>query len=109
MDATIYTVLGTLTGSLDIRILTSLIPPDFALEGKKFRTQHTSFSVTARTTKDFHDRFIIIDAKECYLLGASIKDAGNKSFAIVPLLDPPVVKFFTQYSETVWKTATNLF
>ena len=30
----------------------------------------------------FGDRFIIIDRKEVYHIGASIKDAGKKSFGI---------------------------
>ena len=109
MDGTIYTVLGTLNGYLGIRILTSKIPTDFTLEGKKFVQQHGSFTVEARTTKDFHDRFIVIDGKECYLLGASIKDAGNKSFTIIPLRDLPVVEFFRKYAEDVWSLSTPLF
>lgn len=35
----------------------------------------------AKTNK-FHDRFIIIDNKEMYHLGASIKDLGKKCFGI---------------------------
>ena len=35
----------------------------------------------AKTNK-FHDRFIIIDNKELYHLGASIKDLGKKCFGI---------------------------
>lgn len=35
----------------------------------------------AKTDK-FHDRFILIDNKEMYHLGASIKDLGRKCFAI---------------------------
>ena len=35
----------------------------------------------AKTDK-FHDRFIILDEKETYHLGASIKDLGKKCFGI---------------------------
>lgn len=35
----------------------------------------------AKTNK-FHDRFIVIDNKEMYHLGASIKDLGRKCFGI---------------------------
>jgi hypothetical protein len=82
-----------------ILILTSKIPADFALEGMKFTQQHKSFALETKQTKDFHDRFIIIDDSACYLLGASIKDAGSKGFTIVPLHDAPVVEFFLQYAE----------
>jgi hypothetical protein len=109
MDGTMYTVLSTLNGSLQIRILTSKVPNDFSLEGKKFKLQHTSFTLEVRTTKDFHDRFIVIDGKDCYLLGASIKDAGNKSFTIVPLKDSSVVQFFLNHAEDAWNNAAPLF
>ena len=33
-------------------------------------------------TNQFHDRFIIIDNKELYHCGASLKDLGKKCFAI---------------------------
>ena len=36
-------------------------------------------------TDAFHDRFMILDQKVAYHIGASIKDAGKKSFAISPL------------------------
>jgi len=35
-----------------------------------------------RFTDEFHDRFIILDQKEMYHIGASIKDAGKKAFEI---------------------------
>ena len=34
-----------------------------------------------KQTKNFHDRFIIIDNKEVYHIGASLKDLGHKVFA----------------------------
>jgi hypothetical protein len=33
-------------------------------------------------TDEFHDRFLILDNKEIYHIGASIKDAGKKAFEI---------------------------
>jgi len=49
-----------------------------------------------------------LDDKECYLLGASIKDAGARGFVIVPLKDVPVVKFFRDYAEKVCDVARPL-
>jgi hypothetical protein len=88
MDGTIYQVLGTLiSAKMTVKILTSKVSSDFVLEGRKFVKQHTQFCLEFRRTKDFHDRFIILDQTKCYLIGASIKDAGNKGFAIVELED----------------------
>lgn len=48
----------------------------------------------AKTNK-FHDRFIIIDDKEMYHLGASIKDLGKKCFGINKIEDMKIIeKFF---------------
>ena len=56
----------------------------------KFNAQYTS--VRIKTTTDFHDRFLIIDDKEGYFIGASIKDAGKKSFAITKIEDGNLVQ-----------------
>lgn len=56
----------------------------------KFNAQYQSLSV--KTTTDFHDRFLIIDDKEGYFIGASIKDAGKKSFAITKMEDGNLVQ-----------------
>lgn len=106
MDGSIYTLLSTLSPrNLAIRILTSKVPTDFALEGTKFTKQHQGFTIETRAAKDFHDRFIVVDGTQCHLLGASITDAGNRAFTIVPLRDMPVVEFFLKHAEDVWSTA----
>jgi hypothetical protein len=93
---------------VNVRILTSKHPADFALEAKKFMKQHPGFSVEIRKTKDFHDRFIFRDQTRCYLLGASIKDAGNKGFTVVPLQEPSIVRFILDHADQVWASATPL-
>ena len=49
----------------------------------KFNSQYPKLAV--KISKDFHDRFFIIDRNEVYHIGASIKDAGKKSFGITKL------------------------
>ena len=56
----------------------------------KFNAQYPK--LTAKISKDFHDRFLIIDRKEVYHIGASIKDAGKKSFGITKLEDEDLTK-----------------
>jgi len=48
-----------------------------------FNRQYGGLSV--RTSKNFHDRFLIIDDKVLYLIGASLKDLGWKCFAFTKL------------------------
>ena len=49
----------------------------------KFNEQHGGLTVTV--SKNFHDRFIAIDGKRLYLVGASLKDLGWKCFAFTEL------------------------
>ena len=108
MDGSIFQVLSTIQTAMPVRVLTAKHPADFVLESKKFVKQHSGFSVETRITKDFHDRFIIVDGDHCYLLGASIKDAGNRGFTIVPLQEPALTKFILDHADQVWATATPL-
>ena len=56
----------------------------------KFNAQYPKLLV--KTTTDFHDRFLIIDKTEVYHIGASIKDAGKKSFGITKIEDKELIK-----------------
>ena len=49
----------------------------------KFNAQYGGLSV--KTSMAFHDRFLIIDDKELYLIGASLKDLGKKCFGFTAL------------------------
>ena len=51
---------------------------------EKFNKQNPSLVV--RTTGSFHDRFLILDGKELYHLGASLKDLG-RLYCAVPKMD----------------------
>lgn len=56
----------------------------------KFNAQYPKLSV--KIIMDFHDRFLILDKSEVYHIGASIKDAGKKSFGITKIEDKDLVK-----------------
>ena len=53
---------------------------------QKFNQQYSGLSV--KRTNLFHDRFIIIDEIRTYHIGASVKDAGKKCFAVSEVRDP---------------------
>ena len=50
---------------------------------KTFNAQYQKLAV--RYNESFHDRFLIIDDRELYLIGASLKDLGKKCFAFTKL------------------------
>lgn len=55
-----------------------------------FNAQYPVLEV--RYTKVFHDRFIILDGKTAYHVGASLKDAGKKCFGINRIQDTDIVE-----------------
>ena len=65
---------------------TSLTARDVAT----FNAQYPTLKV--KHTTAFHDRFLILDGAEGYLIGASLKDAGKKSFAIAKLEDSNIIE-----------------
>ena len=56
-----------------------ILPADVA----KFNAQYPTLSVRFR--ENFHDRFLVVDDRELYLIGASLKDLGKKCFAFTKL------------------------
>lgn len=65
--------------NVSVTIYTNTITKELKLDLAKYNKQYRNIS--AKTTKDFHDRFLIIDNKEVYHIGASLKDLGKKVFA----------------------------
>lgn len=55
-----------------------------------FNSQYPLLEV--RYTKVFHDRFLILDKKNVYHIGASLKDAGKKCFGISLIEDDGIVR-----------------
>ena len=75
----VYVVVATAgKGSLSVKDIT------------KFNAQYPKLLL--KTTTDFHDRFLILDKSEVYHIGASIKDAGKKSFGITKIEDKDFIK-----------------
>ncbi len=80
VDDSILKMLSKKNDEVEVIILTSNKSNIQNLDVQKFNKEYPTLKV-AKTNK-FHDRFIIIDNKELYHLGASIKDLGKKCFAI---------------------------
>lgn len=71
--------------NVDITIHTHTITKALKVDLEKYNTQYKAISL--KTNKDFHDRFLIIDNKEIYHIGASLKDLGKKVFAFSKMED----------------------
>ena len=64
--------------NINFTIYTSTISKQLKLDFEKYSKQYKNISL--KTFKSSHDRFLIIDKKEIYHLGASLKDLGKKWF-----------------------------
>lgn len=80
IDDNVLKMLTKKKSHTEVVILTSDKSNIDTLDIKKFNKEYPILKV-AKTNK-FHDRFIVIDNKEMYHIGASIKDLGKKCFAI---------------------------
>lgn len=79
MDETTVTQLTKKTKDVKVLLLTKNETRQLALDVKKANEQYGQFEL--KTFDKTHDRFLIIDGKEVYHLGASLKDLGKKWFA----------------------------
>ena len=90
VDDSIFKMLTKKKSNIEVIILTSNKSNIQNIDIQKFNKEYTFLKVT-RTNK-FHDRFIIIDNKEMYHLGASIKDLGKKCFGINKIEDVKIIE-----------------
>lgn len=65
--------------NIKVAIYTNVISKQLKQDFEKYSKQYDN--ITLKTFKDSHDRFLILDKKEIYHIGASIKDLGKKWFA----------------------------
>ncbi|UYF43254.1 virulence RhuM family protein [Aliarcobacter cryaerophilus] len=78
IDDTVFTLFSKYL-NINFTIYTSTISKQLKLDFEKYSKQYKNISL--KTFKSSHDRFLIIDKKEIYHLGASLKDLGKKWFA----------------------------
>ena len=80
IDEDTLTHLAKKAEQVTVRLYTKTISKQTKLDLKKVNEQHANtFEISE--FKSSHDRFLIIDQKELYHLGASLKDLGKKWFA----------------------------
>ncbi len=82
-DKTIFQMLsGRSVAGLMVRILCSKCAPAVAAEAGRFAAQYSGVTIETRQSRDFHDRFIVIDRSACIHVGSSLKDAGRTACLI---------------------------
>ncbi len=90
IDDSILKMLSKKNKEVEVVILTSSNSNIRKIDIQKFNSQYPSLKLSY--TNKFHDRFIVIDNKDLYHIGASLKDLGKKCFAISKIEDIEYIK-----------------
>ena len=94
IDDSILNMIAKKNKNVEVVIITSNNSKISNLDIKKFNQEYPKLEL-AKTSK-FHDRFIVIDNKELYHVGASLKDLGKKCFAISKIEDIEYIESIEQ-------------
>ena len=85
VDETTLLMLSKRESGVSATIYTSKISRQLQLDMERHNAQYPPVQV--HTYKDSHDRFLLIDDKDVYHIGASLKDLGKKMFAFSKMND----------------------
>ena len=106
-DTTVFQMLsGRPMAGFTIRILCSKYATALSAEANRFAAQYGGVRIEIRQSRDFHDRFVIIDGKTCVHIGASIKDAGRTACMISRVEDDITRTALLNALATAWAGAT---
>ena len=78
IDESVLTLFNKRKKEVTVQILTKKITKELLLDLNEHNEQYPKIEI--KEFKDSHDRFLIIDNKEIYHFGASLKDLGKKWF-----------------------------
>lgn len=79
VDETVLTIFAKRNQNVKATIFTQNISPQLQLDLQKHNAQYAAIEL--KTLTGSHDRFLVIDNRELYHIGASLKDLGKKWFA----------------------------
>ena len=79
IDESIFTLFTKRTKGVTVIFYTNSISKHLLLDSQKYNAQYEAIEI--KEFKQSHDRFLIIDEKDIYHFGASLKDLGKKWFA----------------------------
>ena len=83
VDESVLLMLSKRNPGVSATVYTQKITPQLQLDLDRHNDQYPPVNI--RTYRNSHDRFLIVDDKEVYHIGASLKDLGKKMFAFSKL------------------------
>ena len=97
IDESVLLMLSKRQSGVEVIVYTSKLTAETNLDLKKYSLQYPD--ITIKQFNKFHDRFLILDKKRIYHLGASLKDLGKRWFAF-SVLDFEVTEILKKLEET---------
>jgi Hsp70 protein len=88
---------------VNVRLLTGKVSPAFLTLARDFARQYKGLEV--RSSKVFHDRFIIVDDTHCYHFGASLEHLGSKTFMFSKIEELFIKSALIKQWDEVWNQA----
>ena len=90
VDDSVLLMLSKRNPGVTATVYTQKITPQLQLDLDKYNDQYPPINI--RTCRNSHDRFLIVDDKDVYHIGASLKDLGKKLFAFSKLeIEPGLI------------------
>ena len=90
VDESVLLMLSKRNPGVTATVYTQKITPQLQLDLDKYNDQYPPINI--RTYRNSHDRFLIVDDKDVYHIGASLKDLGKKLFAFSKLeIEPGLI------------------
>ena len=96
LDDKVLSLFAKREKSVTVTIYTKNISKQLAVDVEKYNAQYEP--ITLKELKLAHDRFLIIDEKELYHLGASLKDLGKKWFGFSKM-DAETINLLSKLNE----------
>lgn len=99
--------LGAVPAGRNVRLLFARYANDVNVASRKYSLQ-TGSVLEARKSDAIHDRVIFVDDAQCWVLGASIKDAAAKKPTYLAPLSIDVAGQKLKIYEGIWDVATSI-
>lgn len=108
LDAEIFDgYLQALKPGVSVRLLTTKYVDNVRVAAEKYSAQF-GHAVKLRRSTDIHDRVIFVDNDQCWVLGASIKDAALKKPTYLAPVSMDVAVKKRKHYEAIWAAGTEI-
>jgi len=106
LDAEIFDgYLHALKPAVSVRLLATKYVENVRVAATKYRAQFSA-NIELRKSTDIHDRVVFVDNDQCWVLGASIKDAALRKPTYIAPVAADVVADKRKHYEIIWAAGT---